>query len=135
MIVGLAGAALQGAPAVTQDIDLWFRDLGDPRLKAALEKVGGIYIPPVASNPPLFAGRSVSLFDIVLTMHGLGSFDEEIEHTIEIPLGRTHVRVLSLERIIASKKALNREKDRRILPVLEDALKVLRERRSKERPK
>ena len=29
MIVGLSAAALQGAPVVTQDIDLWFRDLED----------------------------------------------------------------------------------------------------------
>ena len=35
--------------------------------------------------------------------------------------------VLPLERIIASKRATDRPKDRAILPVLEDALRVLRE--------
>ena len=30
MIVGLSAAALQGTPAVTQDVDLWFKDLADP---------------------------------------------------------------------------------------------------------
>ena len=33
MIVGLSAALLQGAPAVTQDIDLWFKDLQDPGAK------------------------------------------------------------------------------------------------------
>ena len=27
LVVGLAAAALQGVPAVTQDVDLWFADL------------------------------------------------------------------------------------------------------------
>jgi len=37
--------------------------------------------------------------------------------------------VLPLERIIASKKATGRPKDRAILPALEDALRVIRSRR------
>jgi len=40
LVVGLAAAALQGAPAVTQDVDLWFRDLTDPRLGKALRRMG-----------------------------------------------------------------------------------------------
>ncbi len=127
MIVGLSAAALQGAPAVTQDIDLWFKDLADPKLKKALDRVGGIYVPPTDSTPPMLAGRSVALFDIVLTMDGLKDFDEELAESVEIPIGRTKVRVLSLERIIASKRAANREKDRLILPVLEAAAAVLRD--------
>jgi hypothetical protein len=38
MIVGLSAAALQGAPVVTQDVDLWFKDLSDPGIKKALKK-------------------------------------------------------------------------------------------------
>jgi hypothetical protein len=89
MIVGLAAAALQGAPAVTQDIALWFKDPGDPRIRAALERVGGLYGPPTASTPPLFAGKNVALFDIVLRMDGLGSFDQESWDSALIRLGRT----------------------------------------------
>ena len=29
MIVGLSAATLQGAPVVTQDVDLWFENLGE----------------------------------------------------------------------------------------------------------
>lgn len=129
MIVGLAAAALQGAPAVTQDIDLWFKDLNDPRIREALERVGGIYVPPTASTPPLFAGRSVALFDIVLRMDGLRSFDQESQASALVRLGGTKVRVLTLARIIASKRAANRAKDRLILPVLEDALATLKKAR------
>lgn len=124
MVVGLAAAALQGAPAVTQDIDLWFKDLADPGIRQALEAVGGIYVPPTGATPPLFAGKGVALFDIVVRMDGLRSFDQERRHASVVRVGRTRVPVLSLARIIASKKAANRPKDRLILPVLEDALRA-----------
>jgi hypothetical protein len=130
MIVGLSAAALQGAPAVTQDIDLWFKDLSDPKLMGALKRVGGVYVPPTGSTPPMFAGKSVALFDIVRKMDGLDGFDEELENALEFRIGRVPVKVLPLSRIIASKKAANRRKDRLILPVLEDAAATLRERDS-----
>jgi len=129
MIVGLSAALLQGAPAVTQDIDLWFRDLRDPGIRKALKAVGGSYVASIGLNPPLFAGKAVALFDVVLTMHGLGSFDNESKHTVDVPLGGVTVKVLAIERVIASKEAANREKDRLVLPVLRDAAAVIRQER------
>ncbi|MFH0953359.1 MAG: hypothetical protein V1873_03420 [Verrucomicrobiota bacterium] len=128
MIVGLSAAALQGAPVVTQDVDLWFRSLAHPGLKKALRKVEGAYVPPSVQNPPMFAGDAVDLFDIVMNMHGLRSFDWEYQRALRVPLGRFAVKVLPLERIIASKKAANRDKDRLTLPVLRDALAAIRGR-------
>ena len=129
MIVGLAAAALQGAPVVTQDVDLWFADLAQEGIANALKKVHGSYVPPTPSTPPMFAGRGIELFDIVVHMHGLGTFSEELEHTIRIRLGRTKIPVLKLERIIASKKATGRAKDKLAVKVLSDALKTIRETR------
>jgi hypothetical protein len=137
LIVGAAAAALQGAPIVTQDIDLWFRDLADPALRKAVAKVGGAIVPSIGLHPPTFAGGAVELFDIVLTMHGLGSFDEEAKNSILIDLGGLHVRVLALDRIIKSKETVGRPKDILTLPVLKDALatikkmKTVKVRRSK----
>lgn len=126
MIVGLSAAALQGAPVVTQDVDLWFKNLEDPRIKKALKKVDGAYVPPMGSNPPMFVGDAVNLFDIVVHMHGLGEFDEEKKQAVRIPLGKLKLRVLSLAQIIKSKKALGRRKDLMVLAVLADALKTRR---------
>lgn len=128
MIVGLSAAALQGAPVVTQDIDLWFRELPDPGLERALKKIHGSYVPPTARTAPMLAGKGIELFDIVLRMDGLGEFDEEKKHTMKLPLGRTKVLVLNLERIIASKKAAGREKDTIVLRVLTDAMRAIQER-------
>jgi len=129
LVVGLAAAALQGAPAVTQDVDLWFRDLSDPALPRALRRVGATYIPPSPLNPPLLAGGDAGLFDVVVNMHGLGSFAREARRAVRIPIGAVEVLVLPLSRIIASKKATGRPKDRAILPALEDALRVLESRK------
>ena len=122
MVVGLSAAALQGAPVVTQDVDLWFEDLSDPRIAEALREVDAAYVPPSILNPPMFAGGGVELFDIVLTMHGLGTFSKEIRNCVEVALGRHRLKVLQMDRILTSKRAANRPKDRLVIPVLEDSL-------------
>lgn len=122
MVVGLSAATLQGAPVVTQDVDLWFETLEDPKLSRALQEVGAAYVPPSINNPPMLAGLGAELFDIVIRMDGLESFSSEINNCIEIPLGRYQLKVLSLERILVSKLAANRPKDRLTIPVLRDAL-------------
>ena len=122
MVVGLSAAALQGAPVVTQDVDLWFEDLSDPRIREALRDVGAAYVPPSLQNPPMFAGGGIELFDIVLTMHGLGTFSEELANCLDVALGRYKLKVLGVDRILASKRAANRAKDRLVIPVLEDSL-------------
>ena len=127
MVVGASAAVLQGVPLVTQDIDLWFSQLPDPKLAKVLSKVGGIYVPPIAFNPPTFAGQSVKLFDIVLTCQGLESFEKEYEQALAIDLGTVVVPVLPLERVIHSKRTAGRTKDQAALPALETALMTIRE--------
>lgn len=131
LIVGLAAAALQGVPAVTQGIDLWFGPLDEAtidRLRGVLDRVGGTFVSSTATSPPLILGGGADLFDLVVHMHGLDSFDQELNGALSVPLGRVSVPVLPLERIIASKKASDRPKDRAILPVLVDALRAIRGR-------
>jgi hypothetical protein len=122
MVVGLSAATLQGAPVVTQDVDLWFENLGEPKMSQALQEVGAAYVPPSINNPPMLAGPGAELFDIVIRMDGLGTFAEEIKNCVDIPLGRQKLKVLSLARILASKIAANRAKDKLTIPVLRDAL-------------
>lgn len=129
LIVGLGAAMLQGAPAVTQDVDLWFRDLGDPGIRRALACVGGAFVPSVGLSPPMFAGQAVELFDVVVRMDGLRSFAAEASNALPVTIERgLVVLVLPLARIIASKRAAGREKDRLVLPILEDALAALERR-------
>lgn len=125
MIVGLSAAAFQGAPMVTQDVDLWFRNINHPGIRQALKKMGGMLAPPMGVNPPMFIGDHVDCFDIVLTVHGIGDYDEELKTALDIPLGGFSLKVLPLDRIIASKTYLNRQKDRAVLPALKSAARAL----------
>ena len=89
---------LQGANTGTRDIDLWFENLTDPRI------------------------RDADRLDIVTHMHGLGRFTEELVNTVEVTVDGVPLRVLKLERIIASKRATGRPKDLAAIPALEEAL-------------
>lgn len=44
IVIGMGAAVLQGATAVTQDLDLWFESPGDPRIGEAARAVGGLYV-------------------------------------------------------------------------------------------
>ena len=133
MMVGLSAAAMQGAPVVTEDVDLWFEDLNDPQLGKALRAVGAGYVPPFGLNPPMLAGAYTEPFDVVLRMSGLGQFADELAHTKEIRLGRLRFRVLSLERILVSKRAADRPKDRLVIPVLENTIRTLQAKEKRKR--
>jgi hypothetical protein len=58
-------------------------------------------------------------------MSGLPSFDAEYASSLLVDLGVARVRVLPLERILTSKRAANREKDRVAILQIEQTLKVL----------
>jgi hypothetical protein len=122
MVVRLSAATLQGAPVVTQDVDLWFETLGEDKMSLALREVGAAYVPPSINNPPMLTGPGAELFDIVIRMDGLGAFSDEIKNCIEIPVGVYKLKVLALDRILASKMAANRPKDKLTIPILRDAL-------------
>jgi hypothetical protein len=65
-------ANTDGTLRVSQDVDLWFEDLGDPRLAEALRQINAAYVPPIALNPPMIAGPGTEPFNVVVRMDGLG---------------------------------------------------------------
>ena len=91
--------------------------------------MGATYVPPSNFNPPMLAGTGAELFVIVLRMDGIGPFADEFKNCVNVPIGRQRLKVLSLERIIASKIAANREKDKLTIPVLRDALAATQTRK------
>jgi len=120
LIVGLGAAVLQGADAVTQDLDLWFRSVADPSIAQAARAAGGVFA--WRSVPPMIAGDGLERLDIVLQCDGLDNFDVEYAHAADIPLDDFAVKILPLERIIASKRAAGRPKDKAVLEALKAAL-------------
>ncbi len=102
---------------------------GEPKMLRALIEVGAGYAPPFGHHPPILAGEGTELFDVVIRMSGFGSFAEEVRHALHVPLGRFQVKVLSLDRILASKIAANRAKDQLVIPALRDTLATLTSRK------
>lgn len=106
LIVGMGAALLEGAHGTTQDLDLWLGRIDGTRIDEAARRVGGFYTQGFGMMPPA----------------GLDSFDAEYAGAQEYVIDGLPVRVLPLERVIASKRAANRAKDAAQLPLLEAAL-------------
>jgi hypothetical protein len=126
LIIGLGAAVLEGAPVATQDIDLWLDTVDSKVLALAAKDAGGFWVPAFGMQPPAFGGEGLSRIDVVLTAHGLGRFLDEYDAGIEREIEGVTVRVLPLERVIASKRATGRPKDAAALPALEATLRAKR---------
>lgn len=126
LIIGLGAAVLEGAPVATQDIDLWFDTLDSKVLALAAKDAGGFWVPAFGMQPPAFGGDGLSRIDVVLTAHGLRRFLDEYDASNDREIEGVTVRVLPLERVIASKRATGRPKDAASLPALEATLRARR---------
>jgi hypothetical protein len=130
LVVGMSAALMQGVRGSTEDIDLWFASLADDRIAEAARSVGGFLV--TRTQPPLLGGPFGERFDIVTHMSGLPSFESEYENAKVVDLGNVRVSVLPLDRILLSKRAANREKDRLAVALIEQTLKLLRALRDEE---
>jgi len=129
MVVGMSAAVIQGADLGTEDIDLWFSSLADPGLDEAARAAGGIFA--WRAHPPMISGRGLDHIDVVTRCDGLRSFDAEYATAVDAEVFGVKVKVLPLRRVIASKKAANRLKDRAVMPALKAALAAIRRTTSK----
>ncbi|MEY2853914.1 MAG: hypothetical protein RL030_1046, partial [Pseudomonadota bacterium] len=124
---------LQGAPVTTFDIDALVKV--DPanveRLAKALESLGARYrehgnLRPTRTD--LAAGGHFLLmtdsgpFDVLGVMGGGKRFEDMVNHARLLSIGEMTIKVLSLETLIAEKRALGRPKDLAVLALLEAVL-------------
>jgi hypothetical protein len=120
LVVGLGAAVLQGADAVTQDLDIWFPSLGDPAIANAARAAGGVFA--ARTSPPMIAGEGLERIDVVAHCDGLKNFDAEYAKALKMKLADFSIRILPLERVIVSKRAAGRPKDKAALESLRAAL-------------
>jgi hypothetical protein len=122
LVVGLSAALLEGAAVATQDIDLWFHH-GDPELlRAAAAEAGGFWVSGFGMQPAAFGGPGLERVDYVFSPQGLEDFDIEYARARDYDVEGVRLKVLPLERVLASKRAANRPKDKAQIPALEAAL-------------
>lgn len=127
IVVGNGAAILQGVPVTTQDLDLLVRDT--PLNLKKIARVGRL----LGATPRLISDLSVALridaptgtVDILFDgIAGGLTFQRLRSRAARIEIREHHANVALLEDVIASKRAANRPKDRAVLPMLENALRV-----------
>ena len=142
VIVGGLSAVLQGAPIVTQDLDVCYRRTREnlARVAAALRpfdlRLRNLPegLPNVFDQQSLELGCNFTLelndgeeFDLLGVMSAVGDYEAIIGRAIEMDVAGHLVRVLSLEDLIRTKRAAGRPKDLAVLPTLEATLQMQRE--------
>ncbi|MGH7318475.1 MAG: hypothetical protein ACRELA_02445 [Candidatus Rokuibacteriota bacterium] len=128
VLVGNAGAALQGAPVTTLDFDFMFRRTATNlrRLKAVAKALDAVILTPFYPASELFrlvnddTGLQV---DFMPRLDGVRSFEALRARAVTVRLGPATLLVADLRDIVRSKRAANRPRDRAVLPVLEATLR------------
>jgi len=138
VIIGGAAAVLQGSAYVTADFDLCYS-----RTKDNLEKLAKALAPfhphlrGASKNLPfqldtasLRSGLNFTLttdlgdLDLLGEVAGLGGYAEVLSFSEEMEIFGMRCRVLTLEGLIKTKRAIGRAKDLRLLPELEALLEI-----------
>jgi hypothetical protein len=135
VIIGGIGATLHGSPLPTRDTDICpaFDDSNLKSLASALKEMDARIRTVDAADGLPFACDAAFLrqmkllnlttrfgdLDLSFEPAGTGGYAQLFTRSVEYDLGGgLHVPVASLEDIIRSKEAANREKDRQALPTL-----------------
>ena len=121
ILIGAMAAIEQGAPLMTVDYDFWVRlpERRYVRLLSIVQRLGGTIRAQTVYE--LSDGTQVNA---VFRPSGLHSFRAEWKECRLATLENVPVRVLPLERVIASKRAAGRDKDLAVLPILERTLRL-----------
>jgi predicted nucleotidyltransferase len=140
VIVGGFGAVSLGSSLVTRDVDVAC-DLAPGNLLRVWQALDGFH--PVHRMTPdrlpftreqaergdwnnLYLSTDLGQLDLLGVVKGIGGFEECLANSEPVPIGGTELRVLTLDAMIASKRAMGRPRD--LHAALE--LEVIRERRN-----
>lgn len=133
VLIGNAAAALHGAPVTTIDFDFMFRDTPTNlrKLKAVAQALRSVVLRPYYPMSKLY--RMVNddtglQADFMPVIHGVRSFEGLKRRATTAVVGGQSVLVAALEDILKSKKAAGRERDRAVIPILEQTLRATRTR-------
>ena len=121
ILIGAMAAIRQGAPLMTVDYDFWVRlaEREYVRLLTIVHRQGG-----TIRARTLYELRDGTQVNAVFQPDGLRSFNVEWKGCHTGRLEGIPLRILPLERVIASKRAAGRDKDLAVMPVLLRTLRL-----------
>jgi hypothetical protein len=130
ILIGAMAAIEQGAPLMTVDYDFWVRlpERQYVRLLTIVKRQGGAI--RARTLYELSDGTQVAIFQ----PDGLRAFEVEWKRARWGELEDVPVKILPLRRVIASKRAANRDKDVAVLPILLRTLRLAERLKKRPRP-
>src|SRR5208282_4314735 len=90
VLIGNAGAALQGAPVGTTDLDFFVRStrLNKKKILAIAKELGGFAHQPLAPMSYMYRIDGITFpVDMVVSAHGISSFESLRSRSTVLPLG------------------------------------------------
>jgi predicted nucleotidyltransferase len=129
ILIGNAGAALQGAPVTTVDFDFFYRTTSagsEAKIRKVATVLGADATQPFPGLSTVYRLRRPDpelQVDFTASIHGAKSFNSLRSRCTKVEIHGCTVLVASLADIIRSKKEANRPNDRAVLHVLEQTLK------------
>ncbi|MFO0759853.1 MAG: hypothetical protein U0359_25435 [Byssovorax sp.] len=122
ILIGNAGAALQGAPVTTMDLDFFFRDTPTNRrkLRAVARALGASILRPYYPVSSLFRvvrDDDGMQLDFLPAAHGIRSFEALRSRASQVDLGGAPLLAADLADIIRSKRGAGRPRDLAVLSV------------------
>ncbi len=140
ILVGGLAAVIQGAPVTTMDVDVVHSQSPDniARLLSFLKSVDAVHrrlddrlIEPkehdLSGKGHVLLTTRIGPLDILAVIEGGKSYEELLEHTVEIDFRDHSLRVLDLKTLIELKETSTNPKDKQRLPVLKETLRQLEE--------
>ena len=128
--IGMSAARLQGVPIVTKDFDLWVLSIDAETLDKIVWKCDAML--SEGRQPPCAVNFTSDMpVDLIRWPKIRLGFFEALRVSKKLRFGSVIVPVLSLEEIIASKKAVGRPRDKAVLPILRLHLKAQSKVRSR----
>jgi hypothetical protein len=123
MLIGMSAAVVQGVPGSTIDVDLWVNLPARQymRVMNVCRRLGA----SLAANTVVEL-QDCTLVNFVYAVTGLGTFDRERKFAKVMKFNGLSIPVLSLERILKSKKCIQRPKDLVHIEQIESTLAVKR---------
>lgn len=141
ILVGGLAAVIQGAPITTMDVDIVHSQSAEniDRLLTFLQSVGAVYrrlddklIEPkerdLLGKGHVLLVTGIGPLDVLAVIEGGRSYEDLLQHTVEIDFRGHTLRVLDLKTLIELKKSSTDPKDKQRLPVLRETLRQLEEK-------
>ena len=140
ILVGGLAAVIQGAPVTTMDVDIVHSQSPEniARLLAFLKSVEAVHRrfddklielkeEDLSGKGHVLLTTGIGAIDVLAVIEGGRSYEDLLEHTVDIDFRGHTLRVLDLKTLIELKKTSTDPKDRQSLTVLEETLRQLEE--------